>query len=187
MLQSLVPHVLVVIGFGFLVANIRLCVLFWRHRRLRAEAILTWPGRRPPYFGLVLGMAVVLGVLVFVELVLQRRPPIDVFGEAMMFVYYGYLLPLSVRIGRGLYQRGVWVDSRYLPYAEIGGLSWRPGPQPTLMVVPRMRRVAFPLSVPRAHFGAVRRILRDKIAEHQIHISERALNLDVAYDERDAV
>lgn len=187
MLQSVVPYVLVVIGFGFLVANLRLCALFWQHRRLRAKAILTWPGRRPPYFGLVLGMAVVLGVLVFVELVLQRRAPLDAFGELMMFVYYGYLLPFSVRIGRGLYENGVWADSRFLSYAEIGGLSWREGPQPTLMVVPRMRRVAFPLSVPRAHFAAVRRILRDKIAEHQIHISERTLNLDVPHDDRDAV
>jgi hypothetical protein len=186
-LQSVVPHVLVVIGLGFLVANLRLCVLFWRHRRLRVEALLTWPGRRPPYFGLVLGMAVVLGILVFVELVVQRRPPIDVFGEAMMFVYYGYLLPLSARIGRGIYASGVWADSRFVPFADIGGLSWREGPQPTLLLVPRQRRVAFPLAVPRAHFAAVRRILRDKIAEHQIHISGRALDLDVAHDARDAV
>lgn len=187
MLQSVVPHVLVVIGLGFLVANLRLCVLFWRHRQLRAEAILTWPGRRPPYYGLVLGMAVVLGILVFVELVVQRRPPIDVFGEAMMFVYYGYLLPLSARIGRGIYASGVWADSRYVPFEHIGGLSWREGPQPTLLLVPRQRRVAFPLAVPRMHLAAVRRILRDKIAGHQIHISERALDLDVAHDARDAV
>lgn len=132
-------------------------------------------------------MAVVLGVLVFIELVLQRRPPLDVFGEMMMFVYYGYLLPLSVRIGRGLYVDGVWADSRYLSYADIGGLSWREGAQPTLLVVPRKHRVAFPLSVPRAHFAAVRRILRDKIAQHQIHFSERALNLDLPHDERDVV
>ena len=43
----------------------------------------------------------------------------------MMFVYYGYLLPLSTRIGRGLYQDGVWTDSGFMRYTDIGGLAWK--------------------------------------------------------------
>ena len=50
----------------------------------------------------------------------------------MMFVYYGYLLPLSTRITRGLYADGVWTDSGFMPYAEIGGISWREGEPATL-------------------------------------------------------
>jgi len=31
----------------------------------------------------------------------------SLFGVAMMFGYYGYLLPLSTRIRRGLYRDGI--------------------------------------------------------------------------------
>ena len=43
----------------------------------------------------------------------------------MMFIYYGYLLPLSTRIRRGLYQDGIWTDSGFMRYTEIGGLTWK--------------------------------------------------------------
>ena len=46
-----------------------------------------------------------------------------------MLLYYGYLVPLSLRIGRGFYQDGVWMEDGFMPYANIGGLSWREEPQ----------------------------------------------------------
>ena len=55
------------------------------------------------------------------------RPAAQLFGETMMFVYYGYLLPLSTRIRRGFYADGIWADSRFMPYNEIGGITWREG------------------------------------------------------------
>ena len=45
----------------------------------------------------------------------------------MMFLYFGYLLPLSRRIGRGFYEDGIWADSSFIPYNEVGGISWREG------------------------------------------------------------
>ena len=113
------------LGAGFLVANLRLAWEFLRYRRLRPTALLVWPGKRPPYYGMVLAMAVVLGILLFVKLVLQQRPVVDVFGEAMMFVYYGYLVPLSVKIGRGFYADGVWAETG-CP-APTQGMRSRPG------------------------------------------------------------
>jgi hypothetical protein len=62
-----------------------------------------------------------LGILLFVTVFLVPRPAASVFGELMMFVYYGYLLPLSARITRGLYADGVWTDSGFMAYADIGG------------------------------------------------------------------
>jgi len=184
--ESVLPRVLQVLGVGFLVANLLLVWDFIRFRRLRSSALLTWPGPRPPYYGLVLAMAVVLGALIFVKLVVQQRPVVEVFGESMMFVYYGYLLPLTVRIGRGFYQDGIWSESGFVPYSKIGGLTWREGDQVTLVLIPRMRRLAKLLVVPRGHYAAARRLLRDKIAEHAIQFTGRVFDLG-GHDERDDV
>ncbi len=44
-----------------------------------------------------------------------------------MFVYYAYAVPLEPRIRRGFYADGIWADSGFMPYDQIGGLSWREG------------------------------------------------------------
>ena len=75
---------------------------------------------------------------------------------------------LHIRIGRGFYEDGVWVDNGFLPYHEIGGLSWREGDQLTLLFIPRMKHVARSLVVPAQFYGETRRLLRDKIARHDI-------------------
>jgi hypothetical protein len=177
---------LLVLGVGFLIANLRLVSDFIRFFRLRSQALLTWPGAKPPHYGLLLGIGVALGVLLFVKLVLQRRAPHEVFGEAMMFAYYAYLLPLSLRIGRGFYEDGVWAESGFVPYHMIAGLSWREEEPLTLLLIPRMKRVARRLVVPRAYYGQARRLLRDKIAHHDIHFADRILDLGV-HDDRDTV
>jgi hypothetical protein len=182
--QSLLSHVLVVLGAGFLVANIRLLLDVVRFFRMRSRALLTWPPQPPRYYGLILGMAAILGVVLLVKLLYLELPPTQVFGEAMMLTYYGYLVPLTTRIGRGFYEEGVWVDNGFLPYHKIGGLSWREGDQLTLLFIPRMQQVARKLVVPAPFYGAARRVLRDKIAGHDIDFWGKALDLG-AHDERD--
>ena len=174
-----------VFGAGFLVANLHLVYQFIRFYRIRSTALVTWPGRRPAYYGFFLGLGVVFGILVFVKLILQQRPPIDVFGEGMMLLYYAYLWPMSFRIGRGLYEDGVWTDVTFVRNAEIGGLSWREGREITLVVIYRLRTVARPLIVPHVHYAEVRRVLRDRIANHDIHFTMKAF--DLGGDERDVV
>ena len=56
------------------------------------------------------------------------------FGETMMFVYYALALPLSWRIHRGFYDDGVWADSTFIPYNEVGGISWREGEHDVTLV-----------------------------------------------------
>ena len=46
---------------------------------------------------------------------LQHGTRSDVFGETMMLVYYGYALPLSLKIGRGFYEDGIWADAGFIP------------------------------------------------------------------------
>ena len=175
--QQIVATVLIAIGAGFLVANLRLAFQLLRFVRLRSSALLVWPGRQPEYYRMMLGMGAVLGVVICVKILYLHSPPLEFFGETMMLVYYVYLVPLSVRIGRGFYEDGVWLDNGFMPYAAIGGLTWRETPEPTLVVLPRMRRLARRLVVPPQHYAEARRLLRDKIHGHDIHFTGKALDL----------
>ncbi|MGB7220647.1 MAG: hypothetical protein WBD07_17750 [Vicinamibacterales bacterium] len=178
-----VQPVLILLGFGFLIANTRLVVEYVRFLRRRRGALLTWQPPKPPYYGLALGIGVALGMLVVYKLVSGR----EVFGELMMFVYYAYLFPLSRRIGRGFYEDGIWADATFIRYNEVGGVSWREGERDaTLLIISRLRNLARRLIVPGDKYGAARRLLRDKIGEHAIHFGGLGLDLG-EHDERDAV
>ena len=74
---------LMLLGAGFLVANVRIVVNMVRYLRMRSRALITWRPSPPPYYGLFLGIAAVLGLVLIVKLVYLRLPPREVFGEAM--------------------------------------------------------------------------------------------------------
>ena len=118
------PRVLFLFGIGFLVANLRLLFQFLRFLKLRSSALLTWPGRRPPFYGLLLVLGAVLALLIVYKLTVLHQHPMQVFGETMMLVYYGYAFPLSLRIGRGFYEDGIWS-----PRARSGRLPARRRPR----------------------------------------------------------
>ena len=122
-------------------------------------------------------LGAVLAVLIVYKLTVLHTHPSQVFGETMMLVYYAYALPLSLRIGRGFYEDGIWADGGYIPYSRIGGMSWREGEEITLVLIYRMRAFARALVVPTSYYGAARRLLRDKIAAHDIHFTGKALDL----------
>jgi hypothetical protein len=180
------PNVLIGIGVFFLFVNLRLLYQLIRFARLRPSAILTWPGGHPPFYRLFIVVGAVLAVVIICKLAVLKLHPKDVFGESMMLVYYSYAQPLSLKIGRGFYQDGIWSESGFIPYSEIGGLTWREGEQITLVLMHRMRNFARQLIVPESYYGAARRLLRDKIAAHDIHFTGKPLDLG-AHDERDDV
>ena len=103
-----------------------------------------------------------------------------------MFVYYACAFPLSLRIGRGLYDQGIWAEKGFVPYSQIGGLSWREGKELTLVLIYRVRKLARRVAVPERHYGAVRRLLRDRIAARDIHLTGSGLDLG-EHDERNVV
>src|SRR5438874_8997127 len=98
MLVEIAPRILVVLGVGFLIANLRIGIDAFRFLKRRSTAILTWRGSKPRYYGMQLGMGVVLGILLVYDSVilmravqvehlqaaLVRRAP-STFGVAMMF------------------------------------------------------------------------------------------------------
>src|SRR5918999_3673753 len=178
-------QLLLLLGIGFLVANIRVGLDALRFLRRRSSALLTWHGPRPRYYGLQLALGVVLGVLLMFDIIrfmraapaLRPRFAPQVFGVGMMFVYYGYLVPLSRRIGRGFYADGIWSESGFVPYWKIGEVSWREGEEIALVIVSRLRNLARRLIVPGIHYGAARRLLREKIAAHDIQLIHTGLEL----------
>ena len=183
--MELFPRLLFVLGVGFFCANVRLLVQFIRFLKIRSSSLRTWPGSRPPFYGLLLAMGAVLGLLIIYKLAYLHRHPADVFGESMMMLYYGYGVPLSLRIGRGFYEDGIWADGGFIPYQHIGGLAWRESErQVTLVLIYRMRQLARRLVVPESYYGAARRLLRDKIAAHDIHFTGKSLDLGL-HDERE--
>ena len=180
--MDLLTGTLYVLGVGFLIANLRLAMEYVAYLRRRRNALLIWTAPKPPQYVFMLGLGVALGILVFVKLFLIHR---QAFGETMMFAYYAYLFPMSRNIRRGFYEDGIWADTAFIPYNEVGGISWREGEHSvSLIVISRLRNLARRLAVPLEHYGAARRLLRDKIGEHEIHFFGTGLDLGV-HDERD--
>ena len=180
------PRILYAIGAGFLLINLREFFQYYRFTRLRKSALLTWSGARPPLYRLFLWVGAVLAILVFYKLTILKLHPKYVFGETMMLVYYVYALPLGLKIGRGFYEDGIWSEAGFIPYARIGGLTWREGERTTLVMLYRWRNFARQLVVPEPYYGEARRVLRDKIATHDIHFTGKTLDLGL-HDERDDV
>ena len=180
--MDLLTGVLFLLGVGFLAANLKLAYDYVRFLRRRQGALLTWRTPKPPQYTFALALGGALGLLVVAKLVFLHR---QAFGESMMFLYYAYFFPMSLTIGRGFYEDGIWAETTFIPYAEVGGITWREGEhQATLIVISRLRNLARRLAVPLEHYGAARRLLRDKIGEHEIHFFGTGLDLGV-HDERD--
>ncbi len=143
-------------------------------------------GRRPKYYGLNLALGAVFGVLLAVNVFYLHRPIRDLFGELMMLTYYGYAFPLSVRIARGFYEDGVWSDSGFLKWAQISAISWKEEGAVTLVLISHVRSIARRLDVPGHLYGQARRLLRDRIKAHEMHMGGAGLDLG-SREEQDVV
>ena len=183
---SAAPRLLFLFGLGFLVANLRLVVDLLRFQRRKRTALLTWPAPKPRAYGFSLALGVILGVLIGVKFFLLRWSPEQLFGEAMMFVYYGYAFPLSTRISRGFYHDGIWSDSGFMRWGQISAVSWKESEGVTLVLISHIRNIARHLEIPGHLYGQARRLLRDKIKAHDIHIGGAGLDLG-SRDESDAI
>jgi hypothetical protein len=183
---GLLTSLLYALGAGFLVFNLYLFFQYFRNRRLQRSALVTWPPPKPPLYRLFLWVGAVLAIVIFYKIAVLKLHPKFVFGETMMLVYYVYAMPLSLKIRRGLYEDGIWTDGGFIAYQNIGGLTWREGDLPTLVILYRWRTFARRLAVPQPLYGATRRVLRDKIAAHDIHFTGKPIDLGL-HDERDDV
>lgn len=178
---------LFLLGLGFCGANVKALTDHVQYIRRRRTAVVVWPGTPPPFFQLQVGIGISLALLVLYNLAFRITPFGTLFGETMMLVYYLYAVPIGIRIERGFYTEGVWTDRGFMRYRSIGGISWREeANRITLLLASRGAGIARSLMVPGHLYGAVRRLLRDRIDANQIRLAGHPLDLGVKDDKEDA-
>lgn len=167
---------LVGVGLYFTALVVRDLVGYLRFRRLLPTALLTWPMPRPRggsflfALGLVsAGIAVLNGYM--------ARPLHHVVSLGLMALYFLLMVPLASRIRRGLYEGGVWADAGFLPWERIARLAFRETPEIVLMLLPRGRSGWFRLRVPRDEYGAVRKLIEDRVRAHVVNVESGILGL----------
>ena len=172
--EAMLTVVLVGIGVYFSVLLARGLAGYLRFRRMRTSAVLTWPARRSFHFALGLG-AVSLAVAILNTSL--DRPFAHLYGQYATAAYFILMVPLSSRIRLGLYRDGIWADTGFLPYARIGRMAFREGPEIVLLLLQRGAARAFRLVVPAEEYGAVRKVLEEKIRERVLDVETGILGL----------
>jgi hypothetical protein len=144
--------------------------------KVRPTALLTWPVRRPAQLPFLLALGVIAAALAIINGTMNR-PFHHVYSQGVMAVYFMVMVPLSARIQLGLYRDGVWADAGFLPYDKIGRMAFREAPDIVLILVPRGRSGPFRLPVPSSEYGAVRKILEEKIRARVVNVEKAILGL----------
>jgi hypothetical protein len=160
----------------FSVLMVRGIAGYLRFRRIRPTAVLTWPVPRPAHLPFLLGLGVVSAGLAVLNGYLER-PFHHVYSQGVMALYFILMVPLSARIHLGFYQEGIWADAGFLPYAQIGRVAFRETPEIVLILLPRGGAGSFRLPVPRAEYGAARKVLEEKIRAHVVNMESSILGL----------
>jgi hypothetical protein len=144
--------------------------------KVRPTALITWPVRRPMFFPFQIALGVVAAAVTVINSTLGR-PLHHVYSQGVMAVYFLVMVPLMARIPLGLYRDGVWADVGLLRYENIGRIAIRETPEIVLLLVPRGRSRALRLGVPSSEYGAVRKILEDKIRARVVNPEKAILGL----------
>ena len=172
--ETLVTIALAGVAIYFSVLILGGVVRYWRFRKIRSTALVTWPGPKPAHFRLLLA----LGGLAAAVAVLNITHRFDkVYSQLSIAFYFTFILPLLTRIPFGFYSEGVWAEHGFVPYSRIRRLSFREGPELVLLLLPADGSRAFRLPVPPAEYGAVRRVLGDKIRSRVLNLEGSILGL----------
>lgn len=159
--------------FSVLVVHTLSALLLFR--RMRNTALVTWHVPRPPssLFTIVLGV-VAAGLAVLNAH--MGRPFHHVYSQGIMAVYFLLVAPFLQRIPMGVYRDGVWADSGFLPWGRVARLAFRETPDIVLVLL-RRGGGAFRLPVPPGEYGAVRKLVEEKIRAHVLEVDTPILGL----------
>ncbi len=172
--ETVLTAVLVGVGVYFSVLVARAAAGYLLFRKMRATAVLTWPVRRSIHFAVVLGLVSLAVAVLNTRL---DRPFAHLYGQYATAAYFILMVPLSARIRLGLYRDGVWADAGFLPWGRIGRMAFREQPEIVLLLLPKGRARSFRLPVPREEYGAVRKVLEEKIRERAVNVEAGILGL----------
>ena len=174
--ETLVTIALVGVAIYFSVLIFRGAWRYFRFRRVRETALVTWPGPRPPHFPWLLALGGLAAVLAVLNGYLQY-PFHKIYSQVTIALYFIGILPLLARIPWGFYAEGVWGEHGFLPYSRIRRLAFHEGQDLVLLLVPWNSDGAVRLPVPPNEYGAVRRVLGDKIRSRVLNLEGSILGL----------
>lgn len=146
-------------------------------RRVRHTALYTW---RAPV-SLVQRLLPLLGMASAAAAILNGalgRPLHHVYSQVIMAFYFIAMVPLLERIPIGIYRDGVLAERGFVPWGQVARLSFRETPEIVLLLLRRGRtRAPLRLPVPASEYGAVRRVLLEKIRERAVDVDAPILGL----------
>ena len=174
--ETALSVVLLGLGLYFLVLLIRGLRGYLLFRKVRPTALLTWPVPRSGQFPFLLALGVLATAVTALNAYLNR-PLHHVVSQALMAAYFILMVPLCQNIRLGFYDQGVWADTGFLPYASIGRIAFRETPEIVLILLPRGRSGSFRLPVPPSEYGAVRKVLEEKIRARVVNVEAGILGL----------
>jgi len=174
--ETALSVVLLGLGLYFLILLIRGLRGYLLFRKVRPTALLTWPVPRSSQFPFLLILGVVATAVTALNAYLDR-PLHHVLSQALMAAYFILMVPLCQNIRLGFYDQGVWADTGFLPYAKIGRIAFRETPEIVLILLPRGRSGSFRLPVQPEEYGAVRKVLEEKIRARVVNVEAAILGL----------
>lgn len=149
-------------------------------RRLASTAELTWSPPRPWFYNICLGIGFFMVSLTVLGLFVLHRPMLATLAQALMALYYTVVFPLSFRIQRGFYEKGIWLERAFVPYDHVRRISWREKPEIVLVVMKETDLTGQSyarLQVPGERFGEARRILASHIEDRTLSVEQSMLGL----------
>jgi hypothetical protein len=174
--ETLLTVILTALGVYFSVLLFRGLRGYLLFRKMRPFALLTWPSRPPAHFRMMQVLGVTSTAVTLLNSYLDR-PFAHVASQALMALYFVLVVPLTSNIPLGLYRDGVWASTGFLRYQRIGRMAFRESPEIVLILLTRERAQSFMLPVPPEEYGAVRKVLEEKIREHVVTPEKAILDL----------
>jgi len=156
----------------------------WRllaYRSLRSAPLLTWESRRHPLHLIFVGIGT-LGLGLAWLGIAQEQPLEHVWAQMATAGYFLIAAPLLERARPGFYERGIWSSRGFLAWDRIGRLAFREDDGVALVLAPRGRGLPHNLELPPDDYGAVRRILRDRIRKDEMQMEPGILGVGDAPD-----
>ncbi len=164
------------LGLYFGVLLLRGLAGYFRFRRLLPTALLTWPVPRPRSGPLLFALGLISAAITVLN-GYMARPLHHVVSLGLMALYFMLMVPLAGRIRLGLYEGGVWADAGFLPWGRIGRMAFQEDPEIVLILLPRGGSGSFSLPVPPDEYGAVRKLIEEKVRARVVNMEEGILGL----------
>jgi hypothetical protein len=163
-------------GTYFLLLMIRDGWTYLRFLRRLPSALLTWRTPRPAHMPLLVGLGCVSAAAAALNARLER-PLLHVVSQAFIALYFVLMVPLLAQIRLGFYQEGIWAVGGFLAYGDIARLAFRETPEIVLVLLQRGHGRSFRLPVPPDEYGAVRKVLEDRIRARAVNVEAGLLGL----------